>query len=114
MSRLKSYLQDELLGALYEDIRSAGPLKSISVDVTHKCNLRCTGCYYFAEGMDRRSAPGDDAAFDDFLDRETARGTNFITIVGGEPALVPDRLRKIHARFHTNVASNCLWNKIYW
>lgn len=108
MPGLKSYLEDPFLKSLYEEIRDAGPVRSISVDVTHKCNLRCQGCYFFAEGMERAGRQGDEAAFDAFIQRELGRGTNFVTIVGGEPALVPDRLRKLHDHFHVNVASNGL------
>jgi hypothetical protein len=108
MSRLRQYLRDPLLKALYEEIRDAGPLRSISLDITSKCNLRCKGCYYFSEGMDQFSNHRDEAAFDRFLEREAVRGTNFITVVGGEPALEPERLRKINARFNMSVATNGL------
>jgi hypothetical protein len=108
MSKLKQYLQDPFLKTLYDEVRAAGPVRSISVDITHKCNLRCTGCYYFAEDMDRLAVKGDDASLEAFIEREKKRGTNFVTIVGGEPALVPDRLRSIHANFRMNVATNGL------
>lgn len=93
---------------MYTAIRAAGPLRSISLDITHKCNLRCAGCYYFAEGMDRVGGRGDEAAFDALLAAEQKRGTNFVTVVGGEPALQPERLRKIYRRFRMNVATNGL------
>jgi len=108
MAGLKSYLQDPFLRSLYEDIRDAGPIRAISVDITHKCNLRCTGCYFFSEGMERAGQQGDEAAFDGFIERERGRGTNFVTVVGGEPGLVPGRLRKLHEHFRINVASNGL------
>ncbi len=108
MTGLKNYLKDPFLKSMYEEIREAGPIRSISVDITHKCNLRCQGCYFFAEGMERAGKNGDEATFDGFIARELERGTNFVTIVGGEPGLVPDRLRKLHANFRVNVASNGL------
>ena len=108
MPRLKEYLADPLLRDMYGMIRGAGPVRPISLDITSKCNLRCAGCYYFAEGMDKVDARKDDRAFDELLDYEQARGTNFVTVVGGEPALVPERLRKLHARFRINVATNGL------
>ena len=108
MSRLSSYLADPVLNDMYAMIRGAGPVRPISLDITAKCNLRCTGCYYFAEGMDRVDARRDDTAFDTLLDAEAERGTNFVTVVGGEPALVPERLKKIYDRFKMNVATNGL------
>ena len=93
---------------MYSEIRAAGPLRSISVDLTHVCNLRCVGCYYFAEEMDRYPSPNDESEFDAFLERELARGTNFVTVVGGEPSLELERLQKIYQRFWMNVATNGL------
>lgn len=103
---LRSYLEDPFLAGLYRQIRAAGRLRSISVDITHVCNIRCNGCYYFEEGMDRATPPKDEGAFDAFIESEKARGTNFVTIVGGEPSLVPDRVKKIYDNFKMNVATN--------
>ncbi len=108
MTRLSSYLKDPLLKGMYDAIRAVGPIRSIALDITSKCNLRCSGCYYYAEGMDRVRIGQDDCAFDALLQKEQARGTNFITVVGGEPALVPGRLKKIYENFKMNVATNGL------
>jgi len=105
---LKHYLQDPFLKRMYSDIRQAGSLRSISLDITNICNLRCAGCYYFSEGMDQFVTPKDDQAFDEFIEREKARGTNFVTIVGGEPTLVLGRIKKIYDNFWMNVATNGL------
>jgi len=107
LSTLRDYLQDPFLKQLYSEIREAGPLRSISVDLTHECNLRCKGCYFFEEGMDSIDIPTE-KDFDDFISREKSRGTNFVTIVGGEPSMVIHRIKKIYDNFHTNVATNGL------
>jgi len=104
---LKAYLSDPFLDRLYRTVREAGPLRSISVDLTHHCNLRCRGCYFFAEAMDLRRAPPEEA-FDAFVEREKARGTNFVTVVGGEPTLELARLKKVYDNFWMNVATNGL------
>ena len=88
MNTLKSYLQDPFLNRLYKDIRQAGAMRSISVDLTNECNIRCAGCYYFSEEMDKVKMPLDENKFDLFIKNELARGTNFVTIVGGEPSYV--------------------------
>ncbi len=93
---------------MYTAIRAVGPVRSIALDITSKCNLRCAGCYYYAEGMDRVRISQDDCAFDELLEKEKVRGTNFVTVVGGEPALVPGRLKKIYQHFKMNVATNGL------
>ena len=110
MSTLSSYLSDPILSKLYKQVREAGAVKSISVDLTHECNLRCAGCYYFEEGMDKivDTKSDLDLAFEQFIKSENERGTNFITIVGGEPSLRLDRLKLIYDNFKMNVATNGL------
>lgn len=107
-SQLKEYLEDPFLDHLYTAIRTAGPLKSIALDITHGCNIRCAGCYFFAEEMDRHRSPKDETLFDAFIEREKARGTNFVTVVGGEPSLALHRMKKLYENFWMNVATNGL------
>jgi len=107
MSTLKEYLSDPLLSSLYQEIREAGPVRSISVDITKECNLRCKGCYYFEEEMDQVGESGEND-FDTFIASEKIRGTNFVTVVGGEPAMALPRLKKLYENFKVNVATNGL------
>ncbi|HYO64658.1 MAG TPA: radical SAM protein [Archangium sp.] len=98
---IERYLaDDDLLRELADEVRAAPRLKSIVVDLTHVCNLRCRGCYFFEEEMDAVATPDGEAPFEHFVERERARGTNFMTVVGGEPALRLDRLKRLHDRFH--------------
>ncbi|GAB4439640.1 MAG: hypothetical protein Fur0044_36190 [Anaerolineae bacterium] len=106
--QLKEYLQDPFLNQMYSQIRQAGPLKSILVDITHVCNIRCQGCYFFAEEMDKNKAPQDEAEFDAFIEREKARGTNFVSVAGGEPSLMLNRVKKIYDNFWIMVVTNGL------
>lgn len=103
---LQEYLEDPFLRQMYEAVESAGHLKSITVDLTHVCNLRCKGCYFFAEDMDASKSPKDEAVFDDFIAREKARGTNYMSVLGGEPSLQLDRLRKLNDNFLVLAATN--------
>jgi len=105
-AKLKEYLSDPFLADLYREIRRAGPVRSISVDVTHACNIRCRGCYFFSEKMDQFAGSEED--FDRFIAREKSRGTNYVTVVGGEPSLVVDRIRKLYRHFRVNVVTNGL------
>jgi hypothetical protein len=104
--KLKEYLQDPFLNGLYTEIRDAGPLRAILVDLTHVCNIRCQGCYFFAEGSDQFEAPKDESEFDAFIEREKARGTNYVTVAGGEPSLMLDRMKKMHENFWTVAITN--------
>ncbi len=104
--KMNFYLQDSFLLSLYNEIREAGPLRSITVDITHACNLRCKGCYFFEEDMNQHSSPKEDFEFDRFIEKEKARGTNFITVLGGEPAIVPGRLKKLYDNFQILTFTN--------
>jgi len=106
-TRFNALLEDPLRRQMWSAIRKAGPLRSISVDLTSVCNIRCDGCYFFSEGMDQAGSP-DSEAVDSFIARERARGTNFVTIVGGEPSLALEGLEKLYGAFRINVATNGL------
>lgn len=99
-ARVKDYLSDPFLASLAKEIEKCGSLRPAVVDLTHKCNLRCKGCYFFAEKMDDFKPPQGDGEFDNFVFKEKTRGTNYMTVVGGEPALKLKRLKKLHDNFH--------------
>ncbi|MBI2822559.1 MAG: hypothetical protein HYX74_10070 [Acidobacteria bacterium] len=67
--KLRTYLRDPFLNLLYSRIRQTGPIRSISVDLTPACNLRCLGCYFFAEDLDRHEAAGE-ARLDALIERD--------------------------------------------
>lgn len=105
-NKLKTYLQDPFLATLLNEIKAAGAMKSSLVDITHKCNLRCTGCYYFMENMDDYKKVESDEEFFAFVEQERERGTNMLTIVGGEPALEIERLQILAQHFKLTVVTN--------
>jgi MoaA/NifB/PqqE/SkfB family radical SAM enzyme len=109
-SRLETYLEDPVLRRMYDEIRAVGAVRPIQVDLTHACNLNCQGCYYFSEGLDSHRAPkpSEESLFDEFIEREKARRTNYVTILGGEPSLMLGRLKKLHDNFWGIVVTNGL------
>jgi MoaA/NifB/PqqE/SkfB family radical SAM enzyme len=109
-SRISLYLADPVLRRMYDEIHAKGPVRPIQVDLTHACNLRCQGCYFFSEGLDTHKAPNaaEEFLFDEFIEREKARHTNYVTILGGEPSLMLGRLKKIHDNFWGIVVTNGL------
>jgi hypothetical protein len=104
--RVGAYLEDPLLRRLYEELESVGRLRAITVDLTHVCQLRCQGCYFFVESMDSSRSPREEADFEDFIEREKRRGTNYVTVLGGEPSLRLDRLKKLHDNFLATAVTN--------
>jgi MoaA/NifB/PqqE/SkfB family radical SAM enzyme len=104
----QEYLKDPFLDRLYTTVKAAGTLRSIVLDLTHVCNIRCQGCYFFAENMDNSKAPEDEESFDAFVAKELERRTNFVTAVGGEPSLMLSRLKKLYDHFYLSTATNGL------
>jgi sulfatase maturation enzyme AslB (radical SAM superfamily) len=90
---LASLLQIPELEARYRKVKKFFFLRESAYDVTSACQLRCDGCYYFAG---ERSEVKDDRSPEHWkalLDREKARGINYVNLAGAEPALVPRVLR---------------------
>jgi organic radical activating enzyme len=86
----------------------AGSFTPITLDLTHVCQLRCEGCYFFTEKLDSSKAPKDEGEFIAFVERERSRGTNFITVIGGEPSLQLERLRILGENFRCATVTNGL------
>jgi hypothetical protein len=106
--RIASYLEEPLLRQLHDEAMGAGSFVPITLDLTHVCQLRCDGCYFFEEGLDSSKAPRDEAVFDEFVRSERERGTNFITVIGGEPSLQLGRLKVLHDNFRCATVTNGL------
>ena len=107
-ARIEEYLRDPFLKKLDDACKKVGFLQSISLDLTHVCQLRCDGCYFFDERLDSSRSPRDESIFDEFIAREKARGTNYITVLGGEPSLKLDRLKKLYDNFSILPVTNGL------
>lgn len=107
-TRINEYLEDPLIARLHEEAMSAGSFVPITLDLTHVCQLRCDGCYFFSEQLDNSKAPKDETVFLEFVRRERARGTNFITVLGGEPSLQLERLKILHENFRCTTVTNGL------
>jgi hypothetical protein len=107
-ARIASYLEEPLLRQLHDEAMGAGSFVPITLDLTHVCQLRCDGCYFFEEGLDSSKAPRDEDVFLEFVRGERERGTNFITVIGGEPSLQLERLKVLHDNFRCATVTNGL------
>ncbi|HYF00121.1 MAG TPA: radical SAM protein [Planctomycetota bacterium] len=81
----------EILDALHERaFRECIPLQ-VSLELTQRCNIRCTHCYNFDRGEARPSADPE-LTFDEIralLDDLRAAGTLFVALTGGEAMMHP-------------------------
>lgn len=84
-------------------------IRSSIYDVTNRCNLRCKGCFFFSSG-EHQAAPEemDIQKWEEFIDREKARGVNLAILIGGEPTLCMDRVEAFYKRLPTYCATNGL------
>lgn len=57
-------------------------MKTLTVDITNRCNLRCKHCYYYKEDYPKKEL-GDDDWFSLFVERNP----ELAVFVGGEPML---------------------------
>ncbi len=69
-------------------------IRASEVHLTNACNLRCRGCWFFTFGFDGQTKDQTDlSTLKAFIQRERARHVNAVLLIGGEPTLVPDRIR---------------------
>jgi len=103
-----SSLLDERWHERYKKISRLN-IRSSIYDVTNRCNLRCKGCFFFSSN-EHKAAPEetDVAKWEEFVDREMARGVNLAILIGGEPTLCLDRVEAFYKRLPTFCASNGL------
>ncbi|MET0793586.1 MAG: radical SAM protein [Polyangiaceae bacterium] len=61
--------------------------------LTNACNIRCKGCWFFANDFDSSTKElTGEAPLREFVRRERERGINYAIIIGGEPTLIPKRI----------------------
>lgn len=103
-----SSLLDDHWYARYRKISKLN-IRSSIYDVTNRCNLRCKGCFFFSSDEHKAAAEEMDLLrWQDFIDREMARGVNLAILIGGEPTLCMDRVEAFYKRLPTFCATNGL------
>ena len=83
-------------------------IRSSIYDLTNRCNLRCKGCFFFSSGEHQVLEETDIRKWEQFIDKEKARGVNLAILIGGEPTLCMDRLEAFYKRLPTYCATNGL------
>lgn len=103
--------KDEELAARLHAVRNFGATVRVSeYHLTNACNLRCQGCWFFEFGHDTKVREVKDLSeLERFLEAEKARRITAALLIGGEPTLVPDRVRAFARRMkYVTVSSNGL------
>jgi MoaA/NifB/PqqE/SkfB family radical SAM enzyme len=73
----------------WEKVRRYFFLRESTYDMTHRCNIRCEGCYYFNGEKQFAAENGDESAWRHLMAAEKERGITFAVLAGAEPSLVP-------------------------
>jgi MoaA/NifB/PqqE/SkfB family radical SAM enzyme len=71
--------------------------KSLQIDVTNKCNLRCKGCYHFQKNKNFKDQSLKDWGI--LFQQYKRMGVHNIWLLGGEPTLRMDLVQKIYESF---------------
>lgn len=77
----------------WEKVRRYFFLRESTYDMTHRCNIRCDGCYFFNGEKQFASENLDESAWRQLMEAEKARGITFAVLAGAEPSLVPQLCR---------------------
>ncbi|OPX36399.1 MAG: radical SAM protein [Desulfobacteraceae bacterium 4484_190.3] len=84
-------------------------IRSSIYDVTNRCNLRCSGCFFFSSNEHKVAKEEMSIKkWERFIEREKERGVNLAILIGGEPTLCLDRVEAFYRRMPTMCASNGL------
>lgn len=93
--RLRTLLaEDSHLADRFTRVRNlAGSVRTSEYHLTNACNIRCRGCWFFEHDFDKKSNEVRELdRLRDFVRAERARGVNTALLIGGEPALFPERI----------------------
>lgn len=93
--RVTSFLaENPSVAERFERVRAiASEVRSSEYHLTNDCNIRCKGCWFFEYDFDQRTREQHDlVAIEAFVEREAKRGITAALLIGGEPALYPERI----------------------
>lgn len=112
LDRLQALLEgDADLAARLVRLRAfARRVRTREYHLTNACNLRCEGCWFFAydfDGATREARSPESWRL--FAKEQAAQGTTAALLIGGEPALHPDRVAAfVDAMEFVTISSNGL------
>jgi hypothetical protein len=100
----------DLAGRLLALRAFARKIRTREYHLTNACNLRCQGCWFFAydfDGATREARSTESWRL--FAKEQAAQGTTAALLIGGEPALHPDRVAAfVEAMEFVTISSNGL------
>jgi MoaA/NifB/PqqE/SkfB family radical SAM enzyme len=73
----------------WEKVRKYFFLRESTYDMTHRCNIRCEGCYYYRGDKPFAEENRNPEDWRGLMEAERERGITFVVLAGAEPSLVP-------------------------
>jgi MoaA/NifB/PqqE/SkfB family radical SAM enzyme len=90
--KFSDLIADFIVKKRWEKVRRYFFLRESTYDMTHRCNIRCEGCYYFEGDKQHAVENQDPSAWQGLMQNEKKRGITFVVLAGAEPSLVPELL----------------------
>jgi len=88
--KFSDILADPKIKERWEKVRKYFFLRESTYDMTHRCNVKCDGCYYFEGDKQFARENTDVNAWRNLMKEEKARGITYVVLAGAEPSLVPE------------------------
>jgi hypothetical protein len=112
LDRLEEIVRDdaELAGRLLRMRAFSRRVRTREYHLTNACNLRCKGCWFFEYDYDTTTREArSPESWRLFAKEQAAQGVTHSLIIGGEPALFPDRVAAfVDAMEFVTISSNGL------
>ncbi len=107
--RFKDLLADVETNRRWEKVRRYFFLRESTYDMTHRCNIRCDGCYYYEGDKQFARENRDPEQWQQLMRAEKKRGITYVVLAGAEPSLVPDLCKVCYGEIPLGaIASNGL------
>ena len=88
--KFSEILEDHKIRERWEKVRKYFFLRESTYDMTHRCNIKCDGCYFFEGDKQFARENTDVDAWRSLMKQEKARGITYVVLAGAEPSLVPE------------------------
>jgi MoaA/NifB/PqqE/SkfB family radical SAM enzyme len=90
--RFSDLIADTQVRDRWEKVRKYFFLRESTYDITNRCNLKCSGCYYYEGEKQFAKEDGNPSDWQNLMRAEKKRGITYVVLAGAEPSLVPDLL----------------------
>lgn len=90
--KFSELIADPVVRERWERVRRYFFLRESTYDMTHRCNIRCEGCYYFERDEQQATEILDPVIWRTLMQAERERGITYVVLAGAEPSLAPELL----------------------